>query len=262
MSEIPLSPESNNTGLTREQVLHFHQQGYLGPFQAFTEMEMAALRADVVKLLETDPPTVNTGHSESYNRSHNRHLDSAVARRLATAPAVVSRIQAILGPDLLLWRTNFFVKHPGGKEIPWHQDVNFWPIEPPVVVSAWMAIDPATTENSCVQLIPGSHRHVVPHTSAGPEMDFEEEADPDRFDASKAVDMELRPGQFFLFTERTLHHSEQNRSVQRRIGLAVRIIPTITRVMDYDSAAHGVVVVAGEDNMGFNRPCDDSEDGR
>jgi ectoine hydroxylase-related dioxygenase (phytanoyl-CoA dioxygenase family) len=40
--------------------------------------------------------------------------------------------------------TNFFVKEPVAKEIPWHQDFNYWPLEPPIIVSAWIAIDPST----------------------------------------------------------------------------------------------------------------------
>ena len=79
---------------------------------------------------------------------------------------------ALYGPDLLLWRTNFFVKEPGAKEIPWHQDFNYWPLEPPIIISAWIAVDAATLENSCLQIIPGSHRKVVPHVKATSEMAF------------------------------------------------------------------------------------------
>ena len=50
------------------------------------------------------------------------YLDCPLIHELATHPAVVKRMAALYGPDLLLWRTNFFVKEPGAKEIPWHQD--------------------------------------------------------------------------------------------------------------------------------------------
>ena len=56
-------------------------------------------------------------------------------------PAIIDRIAGLLGPDIVVWTTNFWLKEPGGAEIPWHQDINFWPIEPPVNVSAWIAID-------------------------------------------------------------------------------------------------------------------------
>lgn len=252
MATTSVSPAGGKYGLEDDEVRRFHEQGYLGPFRAFSEDEMAKLRAEVERVLATDAPA--TQDPTAYvDRAHNRHLDEPVVHQLATVPAVVERMKAILGPNLLLWRTNFFAKGPGGKEIPWHQDVNFWPIEPAVLISAWIAIDPATPENSCVQLIPGSHRHVVPHIKAGDEMEFEEEADPNHFDRGRAINMELKPGEFFLFTERTLHHSDANRSDRRRIGLSVRVIPPIARILDYDAPNHGVVLIAGYDDMGFNR---------
>src|SRR5690606_31734969 len=94
---------------------------------------------------------------------HNRHLDSRVVYDLATRPEIVGRIASILGDNLLLWRTNFFIKQEGAKEIPWHQDGNYWPLEPAVVVSAWIAVDDSTIDNSCLQIIPGTHRKVLPH---------------------------------------------------------------------------------------------------
>lgn len=248
---MPATPVGANgtdpRGLTGDEVRQFHEQGFLGPVRAFSAEEMARVRTELDSVLATPAPD----HDDP---AHNRHLDQPVVRQLATAPAIIDRIRSILGPNLVLWRTNFFAKHPGAKEIPWHQDANFWPIEPAIVVSAWIAIDRATKENGCVQLIPGTHRAIVPHVEAGDEMQFEQQADPKHVDTSRLVDVELEPGEFFLFNERTLHHSEPNRSDQRRIGMAIRVVPTITRMLAYDSPNHGAVVVSGADDMGFNRP--------
>ena len=67
------------------------------------------------------------------------------------------------------------------------------------------------------------------------------------------VDLEMQPGEFILFNERTLHHSKANFSDLRRIGLAVRAIPPIVHVLRYDSEDHALPVIHGEDTMGFNR---------
>ena len=116
-----------------------------------------------------------------------------------------------------------------GAEIPWHQDINFWPIEPPVNVSAWIAIDEATAENSCVRIIPGSHRQFLPHQQAPGEMAIGEMVDPQSYDTGSAVDMELKPGEFFLFSERALHASGANTSQKRRTSsrtvICIRGIP-------------------------------------
>ena len=189
---------------------------------------MAALRPTIERVLETDPAV-------SHNRLHNRHLDSRAVYDQATDPAILGRMAALYGPDLLLWRTNFFVKNRGSKAIPWHQDFHYWPLEPPVIISSWIAVDPSTRPNGNLQVIPGSHRTIVPHVEATPDMHFKVMADAGYYDADDLTDLEMQPGEFILFNERTLHHSEANHSDLRRIGLAVRAIIPIVKVLEYDS---------------------------
>ncbi len=194
-----------------------------------------------------------------YRSSHprqgqSRHLDNRTVFDLCAHDAIVERIHSLMGPDLILWRSNFFNKEAGGAEIPWHQDFNYWPIEPVINISAWLALDEATVENSCVRLIPGSHKEVLPHITAKDGMAFQQMAAPDSFDASRAVAMELKPGEFFIFNEKLLHQSEPNRSGRRRLGLAVRITVPWVRV---DSAkifaGHYCLLLRGEDRFGFNQ---------
>jgi hypothetical protein len=232
--------------LGEEELDAFRTQGFLGPFALCSPEEMAAHRPVIEAVLESDPPTHKT-------RAHNRHLDSPLIHELSTHPAIIKRMQCLYGVDLLLWRTNFFIKEPGAKEIPWHQDHNYWPLEPAIIASAWIAIDEATVENSCVQVIPGSHRKILPHIPAADDMAFAEMGDPDYIDTSAAVNLEMKPGEFILFNERTIHHSEPNRSQKRRIGLAVRVIIPIVKVLKWDAPGHGLVQISGEDRMGFNK---------
>ncbi len=233
--------------LTPEQVKRFHADGFLGPLTACSPDEMAAYREHIDRQL---PQTQSIGGGDP--AWHNRHLDDPVVRELSTRPQIVGPMTSVLGDDLLLWRTNFFVKEPGGKEIPWHQDRNYWPIEPEVVISAWVAIDRCTVENSAVQLLPGTHRKLIPHVPASDGMAFKEMADTHGLDFSEKVDMEMEPGQFVLFNERTLHHSEPNRSNLRRMGLAIRVIVPFVRVLKADSPQHHMMLISGEDRMGFN----------
>jgi len=223
----------------------FREQGFLGPYTMFSTEEMDEIRTEIERILETDAPD----HSV---RGHNRHLDQRIIYDISTHPAILERMAALYGNDLLMWRTNFFIKETGAKEIPWHQDFNYWPLEPPIIVSCWIAIDPSTQENSCLQIIPGSHRKVIPHVKATDKMVFGEMADCNYYDKSKAINLEMRPGEFILFNERTLHHSEPNHSEKRRIGLAVRVIPPIVKVLSWDSPNHRLMVIHGEDLLGQN----------
>ena len=232
--------------LSGAEVERFRRDGYLGPYSLCSADEMAALRPAIERVLETDPPV-------SHNRLHNRHLDSRAVYDLATDPAIIGRMVALYGPDLLLWRTNFFVKNRGSKAIPWHQDFHYWPLEPPVIISAWIAVDPSTRQNGNLQVIPGSHRTIVPHVEATPDMHFKVMADAGHYDPGDLTDLEMQPGEFILFNERTLHHSEANRSDLRRIGLAVRAIIPIVKVLECDSPDHTLQIIHGTDTMGLNR---------
>jgi ectoine hydroxylase-related dioxygenase (phytanoyl-CoA dioxygenase family) len=234
--------------LAAEEAVRFHRDGYLGPYAAVSPEEMAGIRQriDATVLTSQGPnPKVNTTM---------RHLDKRVIYDLCTHPNIVGRIQGILGPDLLLWAGTMWNKEPGGKEIPWHQDLNYWPVEPIITITAWIAIDEVTVENSCVELIPGSHKKVVPHIKAPEGKWFEEEADQKFFDPSQRIQLPLKPGEFILFNEKTLHHSEPNRSTKRRLGIAPRFTIPIVRI-DHDKLfpGHAAILVSGEDYMGFNR---------
>lgn len=237
--------------LSPAQVEQFHREGWLGPFTLLERDEMLRLRPQVEAAVAARPPD---GLNEHHGAGHNRYLDQAVIWHLASHPNLVGRACSLVGRDLLLWRTNFFTKEPGGKEIPWHQDWNYWPIEPAIVVSAWLAIDDVTVENSCVQVIPGSHRKVLNHISAGSEMLFNQQADTHGVDMSTKVDIPLQAGEFFLFNERTLHHSEPNRSNKRRMGMAIRMITPQVRLLEWDGPLHRLAQLSGSDPLGFNAP--------
>lgn len=242
--------ETLTDALTRDDVHQFHRHGYLGPFAAYSPDDMAQLRSRIESEVLTTP-------GPSGNPLKVRHLDQRLIYDMVTNPGVLNRIRSLLGNDIVMWATFLFNKEPGGSEIPWHQDANYWPIEPALNISIWMAVDEVTAENSCVQLIPGSHRSVVPHVPSRDGMAFGEEADPGMVDTERAINMELKPGEFFIFNERMLHHSDLNKSQKRRMGLSARYTLPIVDILDQDSSplfpGHTCVVVSGEDRMGLNR---------
>ncbi len=231
--------------LSLEETDQFRQQGYLGPYTLCSPEEMLKIHPEIEKILETDAP-------DHKRRVHNRHLDCPLIHNLATHPKIVHRMVSLYGPDLLLWRTRFFIKEPGAKEIPWHQDFNTLPIEPPIIISAWIAVDSVTQENSCLQIVPGSHKKVIPHVTATPDMAFNHMCDLNFIDTNNYVNLEMKPGEFVLFNERTLHHSEANRSNKRRIGLAVRVILPIVKIFKWDTPKHKVIVIHGKDRVKIN----------
>jgi len=238
--------------LTPDECDFFRDNGYLGPFQAVSEGEMADIRAHIEDdLLTTDGP--------GRTPLQSRHMDSPLIAALASHPEIIGRMASLYGPDLILWATNFFNKEPGGNEIPWHQDLSYWPLEPLINISAWIAIDNVTTENSCVRIIPGSHKGVYPSVASPEGMAFAKMTDMNSVDEDKAIDMVLRPGEFFLFNEKLLHQSNKNTSDKRRMGMSVRVtLPMVKINQDGPPLheGHKAMLVSGRDTMGLNRLMD------
>jgi hypothetical protein len=235
--------------LTHNEMEQFRRDGFLGPFTAFQPEEMNAFRETVCnRVLATPRPDTSA--------DRGRHGDSETIWRLCSAPAIVERMASLYGPDLVLWLSTIFYKPPARddrlEEFPWHQDVVFWNLEPSISLCAWIAITPATVENGCVEVIPGSHKRIHPTiTTTDPKFAAHFHglsADPAGIDESKKVQLVLKPGEFFLFNERTLHHSGPNRSHEPRIGLGYRV--TLPMVKSYHNSP--VIMLRGQDRFGFN----------
>jgi ectoine hydroxylase-related dioxygenase (phytanoyl-CoA dioxygenase family) len=114
-------------------------------------------------------------------------------------------------------------------------------------VTAWVAFTEATEANGAMEYIPGSHKlDQIPHRDTfaknnlltrGQEVMVE-------VDRSKRRIITLRPGEMSLHQVRLVHGSPPNPSTDRRIGLAIRYIPTsVAQLAGEDSAT----LVRGED---------------
>lgn len=168
-------------------------------------------------------------------------------------PKVLDAVESILGPNLLAWNTHWFVKEPGdGRYVGWHQDLTYWHLEPDEAITAWIALSPATVETGAMRMVPGTqNQEAVPHKDTwkegamltrGQEIAVE-------VDEESAIDIELAPGQMSIHDHKIFHASPSNKGVDRRIGLAVRYIPTHVRqvAITGDSAA----LVRGVDDFGY-----------
>lgn len=237
--------------LTPQQIQFFEENGYVGPFTALPKEAMPNIREHI------NTKVINHPSGFHRNAGQCRHFDDETVWQLCKNPHVLSTTQSLLGPNIVLWRSNFFAKPPGGVAVPWHQDGEYWPLDPQVNITAWLAIDPATKENSCVRVIPGSHKHALPHII------FDEEerkhnalryqVDLSHVDESKAIDIELKPGEFFLFNEKTLHYSPPNHSDKHRLGLAIRMTaPQVNVNHDKVTTDHYCVLLSGEDTHQLN----------
>jgi ectoine hydroxylase-related dioxygenase (phytanoyl-CoA dioxygenase family) len=182
-------------------------------------------------------------------------------------PAIVDQIEPLLGPDIIFWAAALFCKPPGeGREVAWHQDGVYWPIEPPATVTVWVAIDAATPENGAMQYLPGSHRlGVLPHEESKREgLVLNTAVVESEIDAGTARSISLAAGQVSLHDIHLVHGSPPNRSDKRRAGLTLRYMPATShfdrhRTMGaasntapVDFARRPIWLVRGVDRCGLN----------
>ena len=151
----------------------------------------------------------------------------------------------------MCWTTNFFIKEKANPAfVSWHQDSTYWGLSQPDVVTAWVAFTRANAGNGAMEVMPGSHKlDQIPHRDTfakhnlltrGQEIAVE-------VDHSKAVRLDLEPGEISLHHVRLVHGSPPDTSDDRRIGFAIRYIPTYLRQLFGDDSAS---LVRGEDRYG------------
>jgi phytanoyl-CoA dioxygenase PhyH len=235
--------------LSEAAIAHYQHHGYYAPIKVMSSDEAAGIR----RKLEAHE-TAN-GALKGAMR-HKSHLLFTWLDGLIRHPAILDAVESVIGPDILCWSSTFFIKEardPGF--VSWHQDSTYWGLDPADIVTAWVALSESTAENGAMRVIPDTqtleqiaHRdtfNAANLLTRGQEIAVE-------VDASKAVMLTLLPGEMSLHHVRLIHGSDPNPSARRRIGFAIRYLPTHVRqiVGTRDSAT----LVRGVDRFGNFEP--------
>jgi ectoine hydroxylase len=137
---------------------------------------------------------------------------------------MVDSVEQLLEDEVYHYHSKLSAKEPKvGGAWEWHQDYGYWYKNGclfPDMLSVFIAIDPCTKENGCMQVLRGSHKMGrIEHGFAGEQTG----ADLERVEqAKKRLDLvycEMRPGTALFFHGNTLHTSEANLSEHPRWGL-------------------------------------------
>lgn len=222
--------------LTPAQIAQFREQGYVHPIRVMSESQATALRARLEAF-----EAASGGPLKGAFR-HKTHLLFAWLADLVHHDTILNAVEDLHGPDLFCWSSSFFIKEPRNPAfVSWHQDSTYWGLNKTDVVTAWIALSPSTKANGAMAVIPGTHLlSQVPHrdTFAKDNMLTRGQEVAVEVDATKAVTIELKPGEMSLHHVLLVHGSAPNPSDVRRIGFAARYIPTSVRQLsgERDSA--------------------------
>ena len=246
--------------LTDAQVAEYHEKGFVIPDYRLPEDELEEIRDRHARLLKRHPEfRDNASVLLSYDIGFLNY---------ARDPRILDMVEQLIGPDICLWNMSFFAKPAlNGKETPWHQDGQYWPIRPLATCTVWIAIDDCTPENGPLEYIPGSHKshRLMSHTqNDSDEYTLNQVLNDDEYDASTAEPLIIEAGQMALHDIFIAHGSGPNRSDRPRRGMTMRMMPT-TSVYDRELADrfhaerggtnmrhHSIFLMRGRDASGRN----------
>ncbi len=209
--------------LAAEQVSFYRSSGYVAPVRVLPEDEAAGYR----RHLEAFEAAHGGPIPGKYR--HKPHLLFPWLADLVRHPRILDAVESLLGPDLLVWSSVFFIKEPHDPAyVSWHQDSTYWELSEPEVVTAWVALSPSHHENGCLRVVPGTQMlDQVEHVDMQDENNLltrgQEIAV--KVDEAAAVELPLQPGEMSLHHIRLFHNSQPNQSDERRIASPSAISP-------------------------------------
>jgi len=236
----------DNGHLSKAQAAQYWREGFLFPLPALPPDLAHAARTELEET-ETQYRTADLPQPLNTYKRVNAHVVMPMAARLAQNPAILDIVEGILGPDILIYSTEFFIKEPNTTQIvSMHQDLTYWGLGAiDGLVTAWIALSPATPASGCMDFVAGSHKNAI--------LEHEDSFDPNNLlsrgqevkvkvsDSDKTA-IEIQPGQMSLHHGLTIHGSGPNTTHDRRIACVVRYIrPDMAPEggQDYAMAARG-----------------------
>jgi hypothetical protein len=168
--------------------------------------------------------------------------NSEVFREAARHPKLLDALESVIGPDIEFLSDKVVYKSKG-KEFgsPWHQDWMYW--RGAHKISAWIALDPATVENGCLHLVPGSHREVAVHDGTPKEGEgFGHQLRNEAIDETRVISAPCEVGDAVLFHDLTLHASHPNLTGADRYSLISTYRSAVEPDLTYDWAVAAEVV--------------------
>jgi non-heme Fe2+,alpha-ketoglutarate-dependent halogenase len=250
----------------------FVRDGFVGPIKLYEPQEAADMIREI-RIQNQDQSNALYPNNVNYDR----HFDIPYLTRHVTHPTIVKYLKAVLGPDVLLWRTEFFPKFPGSQGTEWHQvrDYSYANGDPQLLptqsdwnafidITVWTTFTPATKATGCMRFVRGSHRQWYfderKQTQHGRDSQYDVNATDTQFfgydfsdflidkdwqpEPADVVELEMNAGEAVMFTANCVHGSLPNTTEREtRFAIAGRYVPTHVRVYPEQDRymAHGAI---------------------
>jgi len=216
--------------VTEEHLRLYREEGYCVIRDFFTQREVAAMRAELARLVHD--ALLRNVRTEGDGKTHSEHLvnlqicpitpKSTFYRALPFHPKIVETVGRLIGNPFVFYLDQIFLKPAKiGTGTSWHQDNAYFQIgEPLRGIGMWIALHEATVANGTMHIVPGSFREKYPH-ERDPHSDHHIccKAPEDR-----AIPVELPAGGALFFSFGVAHSTRDNKSQRDRAGLALHFL--------------------------------------
>jgi phytanoyl-CoA hydroxylase len=216
--------------LTDAHIEQYRELGFVSIEDAFTPAEVQAGLEGLLHLIAGGNPDFKGVQFEAKARdkldtlSIEQRQDAvrklmwfteydARLKALSHHPKLLATVEKLLGATPVMFQDMALLKPPRlGREKPWHQDKAYFNIDPrEQVVGVWVALDEATVDNGCMNLMPQMPRAPIIHHQRRDWQICDTE-----ILGKTCVAAPLKPGGVLLFDGLLVHGTPHNNSDQRR----------------------------------------------
>ena len=237
--------------LTEQQVRDYRHNGFLFPIPVLTAEEAAQCMANLERAEARLGTSLGAGEKRWRSAAYTflPWVDE-----LVRDPRILDVIEDVIGPDILVYMSTFFIKEAGAPTFTaWHQDSTYFGLDPHEHVTAWVAFSDASQEAGCMDVLSANgaprqmhHRAAyMEHSLNGAGQVIVEPVDD-----NAAISMVLRAGEMSLHNTLCPHRSAPNRATHRRVGLGISYVPANIRTVG--SYRMQALLVRGRDYGNFD----------
>ena len=208
--------------LSDAQVREFHARGSTLARGFFSQAEIDLLYRSAKQDNDLDKKSFGRADGEGgvVRLSLWNHPGDGIYGMFARCERMVKSCEKLLGDEVYHYHSKMILKDAKvGGAWTWHQDYGYWyqnGVLQPLLTSVFIAVDPCTRANGCLQVLQNSHHcgrinHTLTGDQAGADRERVEELvrRPEQF---PLVHVEMDPGDALFFHSNLLHRSDQNTS--------------------------------------------------
>ena len=236
---------------TENFIKKYFNDGFVFPLEIFSEKEALGFRNQLENIESNYKNNSSLPLPLNAYKRINSQCVIPLSTKIALNKNLLDIVEKIIGPNILLWSVEFFIKEPKSKSIvTMHQDLTYWGLDDnEMQVTAWVALSLSDKTSGCMDFVKKSFKNsILPHTdtfadnnllSRGQEISV-------RVKEKDKTHIILKPGQVSLHHGLTIHGSGVNLSNDRRIGVAIRYLNP--KIKQQHAIKDFAILARGKDN--------------